>query len=83
MGYNKTVVVRVFGLWQQFIFRANRSSVALKPSQQLYMILMPQIFDVTANENARYKSNELKLSFSWKHRLTLTKTDSKSSLIKV
>ena len=25
-----------FGLWQQFIFRANRSSVALKPSQQLY-----------------------------------------------
>ena len=24
------------------------------------MILMPQIFDVTANENARYKRNELK-----------------------
>ena len=23
------------------------------------MILMPQIFDVTANENARYKGNEL------------------------
>ena len=23
------------------------------------MILMPQIFDVTANENARYKRNEL------------------------
>ena len=23
------------------------------------MILMPQIFDVTANENARYKCNEL------------------------
>ena len=26
------------------------------------MILMPQIFDVTANENARYKSNELEFS---------------------
>ena len=25
------------------------------------MILMPQIFDVTANENARYKLNELEL----------------------
>ena len=25
------------------------------------MILMPQIFDVTANENARYKRNELEL----------------------
>ena len=25
------------------------------------MILMPQIFDVTANENARYKHNELEL----------------------
>ena len=24
---------------------------------------MPQIFDVTANENARYKRNELELSF--------------------
>ena len=30
------------------------------------MILMPQIFDVIANENARYKRNELEcdLSFS-------------------
>ena len=27
------------------------------------MILMPQIFDVTANENARYKRNELELKF--------------------
>ena len=27
------------------------------------MILMPQIFDVTANENARYKRNELELCF--------------------
>ena len=27
------------------------------------MILMPQIFDVTANENARYKHNELELLF--------------------
>ena len=27
------------------------------------MILMPQIFDVIANENARYKRNELELSF--------------------
>ena len=26
------------------------------------MILMPQIFDVTANENARYKRNELEYS---------------------
>ena len=25
------------------------------------MILMPQIFDVIANENARYKRNELEL----------------------
>ena len=25
------------------------------------MILMPQIFDATANENARYKRNELEL----------------------
>ena len=25
------------------------------------MILMPQIFDVTANENASYKRNELEL----------------------
>ena len=31
------------------------------------MILMPQIFDVTANENARYKRNELECVFfiSW------------------
>ena len=27
------------------------------------MILMPQFFDVIANENARYKRNELKFSF--------------------
>ena len=27
------------------------------------MILMPQMFDVTANENARSKRNELELSF--------------------
>ena len=27
------------------------------------MILMPQIFDVTANENARYKRNELEFKF--------------------
>ena len=27
------------------------------------MILMPQILDVTANENARYKRNELELYF--------------------
>ena len=27
------------------------------------MILMPQIFDVTANENVRYKRNELESSF--------------------
>ena len=27
------------------------------------MILMPQIFDVTANENARYKRNELEWCF--------------------
>ena len=27
------------------------------------MILMPQIFDVTANENARYKRNELEFNF--------------------
>ena len=26
------------------------------------MILMPQIFDVTANENARYKRNELEFA---------------------
>ena len=30
------------------------------------MILMPQIFDVTANENARYKRNELELRISLK-----------------
>ena len=28
------------------------------------MILMPQIFDVTANENARYKRNELELAIT-------------------
>ena len=28
------------------------------------MILMPQIFDVTANENARYKPNELEFKFA-------------------
>ena len=28
------------------------------------MILMPQIFDVTANENARYKRNELEWLFN-------------------
>ena len=28
------------------------------------MILMPQIFDVTANENARYKRNELEYNIS-------------------
>ena len=33
------------------------------------MILMPQIFDVTANENARYKRNELELHF---HDIVLT-----------
>ena len=27
------------------------------------MILMPQIFDVTANENTRYKRNELEYDF--------------------
>ena len=27
------------------------------------MILMPQIFNVTANENARYKRNELEFNF--------------------
>ena len=27
------------------------------------MILMPQIFDITANENARFKHNELELIF--------------------
>ena len=29
------------------------------------MILMPQIFDITANENARYKRNELELQLPW------------------
>ena len=29
------------------------------------MILMPQIFDVTANENARYKRNELELLLNY------------------
>ena len=28
------------------------------------MILMPQIFDVTANENARYKRNELEFDLN-------------------
>ena len=28
-------------------------------------ILMPQIFDVTTNENVRYKLNELECNFSW------------------
>ena len=28
------------------------------------MIVMPQIFDVTANKNARYKLNELELYFA-------------------
>ena len=27
------------------------------------MILMPQIFDVTANENAHYKRNELEYNY--------------------
>ena len=31
------------------------------------MILMPQIFDVTANENARYKHNELEYVSYWWH----------------
>ena len=31
------------------------------------MILMPQIFDVTANENARYKRNELEFYISFYH----------------
>ena len=34
------------------------------------MILMPQIFDVTANENARYKRNELESGFNSKARPT-------------
>ena len=29
------------------------------------MILMPQIFDVTANENARYKRNELEFIITY------------------
>ena len=36
------------------------------------MILMPQIFDVTANENARYKRNELEYIF---HGRTRERTD--------
>ena len=36
------------------------------------MILMPQIFDVTANENARYKRNE----FEW---LIMAATSSKAA----
>ena len=31
------------------------------------MILMPQIFDVIANQNARYKRNELELVFLEKY----------------
>ena len=33
------------------------------------MILMPQIFDVIANENARYKRNELEWQFTgiWRY----------------
>ena len=34
------------------------------------MILMPQISDVTANENARYKRNELELSINVRWRIT-------------
>ena len=29
------------------------------------MILMPQMFDVTANENARYKRNELEFYLTY------------------
>ena len=38
------------------------------------MILMPQIFDVTANENAHYKCNELeyRLSLSLLHVLSFS-----------
>ena len=33
------------------------------------MILMPQIFDVTANENARYKRNELEFLLTCQKKL--------------
>ena len=42
------------------------------------MILMPQIFNVIANENARYKRNELEYLFkvgmyiTWKHKLYIS-----------
>ena len=36
------------------------------------MILMPQIFDVTANENARYKRNELEWSFFFTYYVVVT-----------
>ena len=29
------------------------------------MILMPQIFDITADENARYKPNELEFTITY------------------
>ena len=32
---------------------------------------MPQIFDITANENARYKRNELELGFTCTLKITL------------
>ena len=38
VGPSDELLPSAFGLWQQFIFRANRSSVALKPSQQLYNV---------------------------------------------
>ena len=38
------------------------------------MILMLQIFDVTANENARYKRNELEWYFSVSHTFTIKAT---------
>ena len=33
------------------------------------MILMPQIFDVTANENARYKRNELECTILYHNKI--------------
>ena len=36
------------------------------------MILMPQIFDITANENARYKRNELEYYKIDKSKITTT-----------
>ena len=38
VGPSDELLPSAFGLWQQVIFRANRSSVALKPSQQLYNV---------------------------------------------